>query len=420
MARDNKILILEDSRTFSGYLSILIRKKLGLESIVFSRFQDFVKRADEFSRGINICICDIHLPDVKADEHIDFLIERGISVIVVTAEFNFASREEILNKKKIVDYVIKDRKEEMDYLLYLISRLHRNPGIKVVIADDSLLQRRIMKDFLSAHLFQVSEVKNGIECLELIQKEKNVKLVITDYNMPGMDGMELTIRLREKFPKEKLGIIALSSGQENNTPARFLKAGASDFLLKPFSKEEFYCRINTSLDVLLSFEKISRLANYDFLTGLVNRRYFFEKLERSFRENHYFMSIAILDVDFFKKINDTFGHESGDTVLKVLSGILKESLEGKGFAARFGGEEFVIVTESVTVSELFHFYEDLRIKISETEVRLKDGRTVRFTASMGAVPSYAERRDSSELLREADRLLYEAKKEGRNRVILSV
>lgn len=155
-------------------------------------------------------------------------------------------------------------------------------------------------------MYQVITANNGVEALQKLEAEPNIKLVITDYNMPKMNGFELTKTLRREYDKNELIIIGLSSNEKSTLSAQFIKNGANDFLSKPFIQEEFHCRITHNIETQEHLEKIKNWAFKDALTGLYNRRYLFEqeaKLHAKAKQAGELLSIAVIDIDYFKKIN---------------------------------------------------------------------------------------------------------------------
>ena len=156
-------------------------------------------------------------------------------------------------------------------------------------------------------MFQVLEAKNGLDCLNIVEDHPEIKLVLTDYNMKEMDGFELTLRLREKHSKDELIIISISGNETKNISSKFIKIGVNDFITKPFTKEEFACRINMNMDALESIEKIRDISRRDFLTGLYNRQYFWEK-SKTLLATGKETALAVFIIDHFKKLNTDHGN----------------------------------------------------------------------------------------------------------------
>lgn len=190
-----------------------------------------------------------------------------------------------------------------------------------------LYDRKALSSSLKKMRLKVIEAE---EVLDIINSEKyDISLVITDYEMPRMDGVQLTFSLREKYNKEKLGIIAISASENEDTISKFSKFGANDFINKPFTHNEVVTTVNSNLELLDLFDQIKNLANKDFLTGAYNRRYFFDSGTAVFlkeKRKKKALAVAMLDIDKFENINDAYGHDVGDAAIKEVKRILDETL----------------------------------------------------------------------------------------------
>jgi diguanylate cyclase (GGDEF)-like protein len=318
----------------------------------------------------------------------------------------------------VVDYVLKESHATLRYLGNMVNRLHANKDIKTLVVDDSKAIRMHVCELLRQYQFKVLEAGDGEQALDILSRNRDIKLVVTDYNMPKMDGFELTKKIRETYEKEELAIIGLSGVETETLSARFIKMGANDFVAKPFQPEEFFCRVTQNVDLIEKTQALVDAATKDFLTGLYNRRYFFEKglgkISRARRQGKP-VALAMLDIDHFKSVNDTFGHDVGDEVLQVVSRLLVENARPDDLVARLGGEEFCILLEDITQPELGELFEDMREAIERKEfASLQERKHV--TSSFGVVLAGNEDLDS--LVKRADELLYDAKQTGRNKVTI--
>ena len=359
----------------------------------------------------DLAIIDYRLPDGDNGEAVDYAFELKIPTIVITAKIDDELRENILSKN-IVDYFQKDAALTFDYIDRMLSRLDRNPEYSVLVVDDSSTARVKLVRLLKRHRFKVLEAANGREALEIVDQDDTVKVIITDHEMPEMDGIELTRELRIKYQKDDIAIIGISSKGNSAMSARFLKYGANDFLTKPFCEEEFYCRLSHNIDSLEQLWQIKKSANTDFLTQLNNRRHLSEIVEGFGNYGKKSINLAMLDIDHFKRINDGFGHDVGDLALQQLSAIMKKHFTAD-VPARFGGEEFCIVSENLPPMQFRDKLEEFRLEVQNTPL-VHNGQDIKFTVSIGAVYS---KKSLADMLVDADTLLYKAKKTGRNKVI---
>jgi diguanylate cyclase (GGDEF)-like protein len=262
----------------------------------------------------------------------------------------------------------------------------------------------------------VIEAANGEQALTALRANPNARLLITDYNMPGMDGFQLTTNIRKEFDKSSIAIIGLSGQGSPTLSAKFIKNGANDFLTKPFSHEELYCRVMQNMEALEHIEEIRDAANRDYLTHLYNRRYFFEQGEAVFDRasaSQLPVTIAVMDIDLFKKINDGYGHDVGDIVLKSIAELLNEHF-GNEIVARFGGEEFCVLFDGMDIEDAENRLEYFRSAIEKSSVETEAG-IIEYTISIGATDTKGKTLD--EMIKRADEYLYLAKERGRNQVV---
>jgi len=250
--------------------------------------------------------------------------------------------------------------------------LQKNKNHKVLVVDDSRLFRQEIQRLLENLFFNVISVAHGEEAIGMLQSQPEISLVLTDYNMPVMDGLDLTIEIRKTYTKNELSILTLSSNEDDEVIALFLKHGANDYIKKPFSKEEFYCRVNNAVEALENIQTITNYANRDYLTGLYNRRYFFETMNEyidEIKDSEEKFAIGMIDIDHFKKINDTYGHSVGDAIITSLADILRSSTNSHDLVARFGGEEFCVVLKNVNQYSANKIFERIRKEgISQSEL----------------------------------------------------
>ncbi len=413
----NKILIVDDSESITNVLKASIAETGDYSVSVCHNFEQS-RQLLETEADFFAAVLDLNLPDAPSGQVVDYVLQKGIPSIVLTGNLNDKVRENILSRP-IVDYVAKNNMSEIRHVVSLINRLRKNPGIKILVVDDASSFRSYIASLLKIHGYQVLEAVDGIEAMTVLDKHKNeIMLVLSDYNMPNMDGLELTKTIRRDYSRSDLCIIAMSSQSTPMLSARFLKAGANDTITKPFLVEEFYSRINNHIEMLEYTHLIENIAIRDQLTGLHNRRYLFDagnKLFTEAKKHHHSLAVTILDVDFFKNINDTYGHDVGDIALKNLALVLTNHTRKQDIVARFGGEEFCILASGSDNPDVF--FEMLRRAIEAMEIPLQDGNKLKLTTSIGLAGELDETLELT--LRSADMALYQAKEGGRNQVVIS-
>lgn len=412
----NTVLIVEDTRSLAEALKHQITHELGLECLHAVSLTEASSIIDAHADEIFIALLDLNLPDAPNGEIVDHVLSKSIPSIVLTGTYNDDIRDSMM-ARPLVDYVVKRNMNELLYVCTLVKRIHNNRNIKVLIVDDSQTQRQLMKALLDAHCFHVLEAIDGIDALEKITEHPDIRLILTDYNMPNMDGLELITKLREKYTRNELAIIGMSADNSKKVTIDQLKAGANDFITRPFINEELYCRINQNIEAIENFTKLLDSATKDFLTGLYNRKYVFEtgnKLFQNARRKNISLTTAMLDIDFFKKINDTHGHHIGDLALKHISGILTEQLRDADVVARMGGEEFCVLCINIDDENSEKLFERIRVAIQNNPL-ITDDLTVPMTVSIGYSMQLTDNLDS--MINNADAALYKAKETGRNKVV---
>ncbi|WP_016956212.1 response regulator [Catenovulum agarivorans] len=406
----NRVLIVEDHRTTADILT-KIAQKLGFEVDVMHSMADLTAALVEFKDYFCACV-DFHLPDAHDGEAIDQTVAAKIPTFVLTGKLDEQVRQKVM-AKAVVDFILKETVHSFDYVGKLLTRLKRNMQVSILVVDDSLSVRKYLRTLLERQNFTVIEAVDGEDALERLKAHPQIKVVITDYEMPKMSGVELTSKIRRKNPHEKIAILAISSSNNAMLTARFLKNGANDALNKPFDAEEFYTRIFRNLEYIEQVEEIEFAANHDFLTKIKNRRCFFELSNQALKTASKPSALALLDLDHFKAINDTYGHEAGDIVLVQAAQRMMAHFKD-GIVARLGGEEFCVLLPETSIDEalgrlefLCHHFESFEFKVLQ--------KVLSVTTSIGLVEVSAQ--DISTALKQADEALYAAKGNGRNQVV---
>jgi len=411
----DRVLIVEDSRLVSKMLVRLCKRELGLDAVVASTYRE----AADYAKSGNwlAALVDLNLPDAPTGAAVDLLTNRGFPVVVVTAELS-DEVQQLMWKKRVAEYIVKDELFTPEYLIMLIGRFLRNQNIEVLVIDDSVMQRKYTTELLERHRYRVLSASLPSESLEVLAAHPSICLAITDYNMPEMDGCSLTRLMRKSRAREDFAIIGVSAQGSAEVSARFIKSGANDFIHKPFSPDEFYCRVGQNITMLESIRTIREASLRDFMTGLYNRRHFYDVGTAALddaRRGGGELSLAMVDIDKFKSVNDTYGHDAGDAVLCAVASIIKEASGPESTAFRLGGEEFCVLFRGVGTKQLSERLECLRSTVQSRVVHTGD-HSLSVTASFGGTNTLRDSLD--DMLRIADECLYRAKHNGRNQVVI--
>ncbi|HYG87924.1 MAG TPA: bacteriohemerythrin [Azospirillum sp.] len=410
-----KILVIESSRFFAAVLRQEIQAATGLHVDGCATFAEAQAAVREKRGEYALAVLNIVLPGAPDGAVVALCREAGIPAIVFTGSFSEDLRER-LTAEGVIDYIVKDSPASISQLVSVAQRLVRNRHIKALVVDDSVSSRTYIADLLRQYNFSVLTAANGAEALAQLGEHPDIRLVITDFHMPRMDGLEMVRRIRQTHSKDRLTIIGLSSGGGTAMSARFIKTGANDFLPKPFLREEFFCRVSQNMELLELITSLKKVSTVDYLTGLYNRRHFYDvgqALFSSMQRGAITLTVALIDIDHFKRINDTLGHDTGDYVLKAVARNLRAMTREGEIIARIGGEEFALLAINLPPEHMDAFFDRLRGAISGVEVSM-DGRQVPVTASIGVCRSQMHSLDA--MMTKADEMLYQAKRGGRNRV----
>ncbi len=252
----HRIVLAEDSNLFSSMVSKRLKELFDIDVIVCRDFDDLQFAIENASFPASLAITNINLPGAENGEALNYLIEMSVPTVVFTGTFQESIRAEVI-AKELVDYVLKDSVLAVDMLAESVCRFLTNHRHHVLVVDDSPTARAILTTQLKRYNFRTSVAENGAVALEVLKKNPDIELVITDYNMPEIDGFELTRRIRSGYGMHQLRIIGVSSSTDRLLSARFLKAGGNDFVMRPFVNEEFYCRVNQNLDTLMKIRSLA-------------------------------------------------------------------------------------------------------------------------------------------------------------------
>ncbi|NIB41840.1 response regulator [Pseudomaricurvus alkylphenolicus] len=415
MSHIKKVLVVEDSHIVTKVLRHVIKTDPGIEAVYAASFAEARERYQQHGETLFAALVDLNLPDAPDGEVVDYTLSKNLPTIVLTGSFDEERREKLLSKG-IVDYVSKEGRFSYSYAINLVNRLYKNQDIKVLVVDDSETSRNLICDMLERHKYQALAAVDGVDAVRVLLKNPDVKLLITDYQMPNMDGFELVQNIRVKYEKSDLVIIGLSAEGQGSLSAKFIKNGANDFLPKPFNHEEFYCRVMHNVESLELIEQIRDSINRDNLTGLFNRRYFFdrgEELYRHARESGSPLAAVVLDVDYFKQINDRYGHEVGDAALQQFATLLDDTL-GRFVLARASGQEFFVLLPGLNNEQAISVIDKVRTISTATPIQAGDHR-FSLTFSAGVTNQLCDDLDAQ--LNLANTYLLRAKDAGRELVI---
>lgn len=299
--------------------------------------------------------------------------------------------------------------------------------MRILIAEDDFTSRTILTGLLQRFGHEVVVTVDGAEAWQAMQQPEAPKLVILDWMMPEMEGLEVCRRIRTLETDQPPYIVMLTAKERKEDIVAGLDAGADDYLIKPYDLGELRARVDVGLRMielqarlLEARNALAYEATHDPLTGVLNRKAILTALSHEVSREQRLpngLTIGICDIDHFKKVNDRFGHPVGDEVLCGFVRLLQSNLREYDYLGRFGGEEFVLITPGVGEDDADMLYERLRTVVEDNPIPTKAGDVV-LTMSIG-VTTWRGNERVDELIAAADCALYQAKKGGRNRCCLA-
>jgi diguanylate cyclase (GGDEF)-like protein len=295
--------------------------------------------------------------------------------------------------------------------------------MKVLIADDSATSRIVLRNSLLRWGYEVVVAENGAQAWEILAQPEAPAMAILDWVMPHLTGPEVCRNVRQTRREPYTYILLLTSKNTKDETVEGLEAGADDYIVKPFDEHELQVRlragkriIDLQMDLLRAREELRERANKDLLTMLPNRPAIHGTLQAELARCHRdrrSVGVILLDVDHFKKINDTYGHFAGDAVLRETAARLRSNMRPYDQVGRYGGEEFLVVLPNCELDQTAAQAERMRVKLNAASM-VVDGNEVQVSASFGVTISDGLEHNPDVFIRVADEALYRAKAGGRN------
>jgi diguanylate cyclase (GGDEF)-like protein len=285
----------------------------------------------------------------------------------------------------------------------------------ILIVDDTNINVKILVELLGDK-YDVVIAMDGKTALELAYKE-SPNLILLDIMMPVMDGFEVCKQLKQNSKTKDIPIIFLTAKIDEDSIEKAYEIGGSDYILKPFKPKELIARVKTQLELQCLIKNLEYISSHDTMTGILNRRKFFELAQNRFETKKENLFAVMIDIDKFKNINDKYGHHVGDIAIKMIVSNIQDMIPQKSIFGRLGGEEFAIVCNCEDGKNLFAFLEEIRNTIKQLSLDIENN-IIKFTISIGVAQYDNTLLSIDDLLKEADNMLYQAKETGRDKTIL--
>jgi diguanylate cyclase (GGDEF)-like protein len=412
-----RVLLVEDTRLYSFAVRSLLEANFGLIVIHCATFAALRHELDSDTRGFSLAILDLCLADAANGEALDLVQARAIPSIVFSGFTSERRREEIMSKD-VVDIVYKNSPSSLESLGSSVDRVLSLSRPQLLLVDPQGENDSAMVAALASCSFTVDVCTSTTDALSILDASQNTELVVVRSDLAEKDSYCFLELLKTRFGDDAVRVIGFSQNKGRDDVARFLGAGGDDFVHLPTSPADVESRLVHTLTIHKQIQSLQRMASRDYLTDLLNRRYFFDrgpKLVDICLRQQAPVCAALLDIDHFKRLNDTHGHEIGDLVLKAVSRkILALVGEKQHLPARIGGEEFAILFTNLDIEQAYEFCERIRMEIAAIRV-VVDDEDLSVTISMG-LASISDAETFDNYLNAADQYLYLAKHSGRNRV----
>ena len=410
-----QVLLVEDTRFYSLAIKDRLEKLFGVTVTHCPTMAALRELLANTRDTFALAILDLCQPDAPNGEALDLVLSEHIPTIVFSAISSDVRRAEILGRR-VSEYVAKSSIHSIDNLIAAVDRSLQASQSQVLVFDTD--ERAPILALLRAAGYHPVRVGAEDEAVVVLDKARNIEMVLMDASLVAADGNHLIALLQNRYGESTLRVVGYSGVAEDGDVARFLGKGGDDFFHMPIGVVDLAGRLDHVMAIHKQIQTLQRMASRDYLTDMLNRRYFFDrgpKIVDVCLRQAMPVSMALMDIDHFKKLNDTFGHEVGDLVLKAVAKRVSAVIgEKRHMVARLGGEEFGILFCGLEIEEAFDFCNYIRAEIAKVRV-VVDDEDLSVTVSMGlATISGAETFDN--YLNAADQYLYMAKHSGRNQV----
>ena len=404
------ILVIEDQKSMADLLTEQLKEQSGYEVLVaynYSQAQNIIESRND----IVVCMTDLNLPDAPEGATVGLLQDHHITTVVLTGNYTDEARQKMY-KQRVADYVIKDGMAAINYAIKTVVNLVENAQHSIWVLTPQTKNSKRLVGLLNIHRYRVSVFEDAKILKETLKSKSPDLLLMNETSMlEDFSRKSFVQDIRHHYTQNQLPVIISEESVEIFEVIRLMKYGVNDFYNHTFTVEELYVRLQMNISLALSYRKIEKISQTDPLTGLANRRFFFEKSREIISGNSKAFAV-MFDIDFFKKVNDTYGHDKGDEAIIYTANMIKTVF--KDFlVARFGGEEFCAFGSFTHIDEVLALCEKVRNRI-ENESESAIDVPINISGGVAYTQSKVE-----DLITGADQALYESKNSGRNQITLN-
>jgi diguanylate cyclase (GGDEF)-like protein len=405
-----QILIIDPDPDRAGLIEEHIKVHLELDSAVFKNVDMAKEKIGNAGRQIIALVLN---HEASPENYSPF---PDIPTIVITNGVP-TSGKEIAFAANVFDYIPDCRGYHLEYLLQLIKRVLFARNSLILVASKEKVNRTLMRRLLANKGYAVAEASGAKEILASLKNNNNVCMLLVDGDMCEEKNFSLIKTIRNDYKKNQLSILALCERTKEYQRVMLLRCGANDCIDKPVRIEEFQVRVMLNLQLMEVLNELTDFSNRDFLTRVYNRKYFFEigsTLFENYKRDALELTVAMIDIDDMKKINDSFGHLLGDKVIKKTAEVLTSNLRSADVIARIGGEEFCVLATKVNKQNALQVFERVSDAVKGQAIPTPNGH-LKFSVSIGVTTAIKD--SFEEMIHAADTNMYKAKAMGKSRVV---
>jgi diguanylate cyclase (GGDEF)-like protein len=416
--QNNKILIIEDSSLLTNFMLNEINAQFYYEIVTAtSRYE--AKRLLRKNADLYFCaLVDLNLPDAPNGEAVQDVIYYDIPILIFTDNEDTLVRKALL-EQGVVEYALKNNRTNFNYLLRLIRRLDLNRTKKVLLIGEDTTYFETLIEYLELFGFNILYAPTVVLSLQILKENKDIEIAICDQNFYKNAQLSDIHLIRSEYPHDVLSLFSLLPIGRVSNISYLLKNGFSDVLTYPLDKENVIAKLTQQCEIFDAINKAKEASITDFLTKLYNRRHFFEEgtlLLENAKRGAIRLSLGMIDIDKFKDINDTYGHQIGDLALKHVSKSLQHNFRKADLVARIGGEEFAVLAINADGAMGYQLFDRLRQNLEKNPL-VVNSKTIPITISIGL--THIVQNELTLMLQKADEYLYKAKSTCRNRTVVS-
>lgn len=363
------VLLVEEQHSLADSLVNHLSQRNGISVRVAHSFRDAYSLVKKEHGAFSCAVYDLDTSDFEAEGLLDVIVNSGIPSIAITKDYDEKIKDSVLSLQ-FIDHFLKQNLNEIDQVAALVAQVHSNRDIRVLLVDSSSSFQTYLTQLLRRYQFQVFTASTGNQALQWVdsRQSKPMDIIVVDYGIDDNRGCQLVSQLRIRLHQNEVAIIGVADRDKPTDAVAMFKAGANDFIGKPFLQEEFACRVGQMVERLRHSRTVQSLATRDYLTQLHNRRYLVEigeVLHAAAIRKNVNLQCFFVDIDYFGEINAQQGYHFGDIILKQFAKLLAEDFRTCDIVTRYSGEEFCILTLGLSREQLAQYRRRLIDHVAE-------------------------------------------------------